>query len=103
MIDLREPAPGWHPDQPLPPETAMSPIVTQRHLDECTRALGRPLDPFEFKVLEEMLLKVEKMNHKHLRRYQIEQVHSLDELVVVFCQRITKARAKALAQSWVTP
>ena len=103
MIDLRESAPGWHPDQPLPPETAMSPIVTQRHLDECTRALGRPLDPFEFKVLEEMLLKVEKMNAKHLRRYEIGQVHSIDELVTVFCQRITKARAEALAKKWVTP
>jgi hypothetical protein len=103
MIDLREPAPGWHPDQPLPPETAMSPIVTQRHLDECTRALGRPLDAFEFKVLEEMLLKLEAMNRKYLRKYHVEKTHSLDELVRVFVDRIAAKQAEAMSKRWVTP
>jgi hypothetical protein len=81
-------------NNPLPNETAASPVVTQRHLDECTRALGRPLWDFEFGILQDMLLTLEGINRKALKK-GIIQGFSMDELVNVFIERVQQAESKA--------
>ena len=80
--------------KPLPAETAASPVVTQRHLDECTRALGRPLWEFEFGILQDMLLTLQGINKKAAKK-GILQGYSMDELVSIFIERVQMAEQKA--------
>lgn len=77
-----------------PPETAMSPIVQQKDLDECMRALGRPLWDYEFRVLEEMMLKEHDINQRLKAQGKGHQMKSLDELVHIFIRRLQVAEAK---------
>ena len=82
--------------KPLPNETAASPVVTQRHLDECARALGRPLWQFEFGILQDMLLTIEGTNRKAAKK-GVLQGFSLDEVVSIFIERVQIAQQKAAA------
>jgi len=89
--------PTDHDGNSLPAETAFSRIVEQRHLDECHRALGRPLLAFEFKILEDMMLLVNKQNRKATRNFEINKIHSVDELVSIFVERVQKKDVREIA------
>ncbi len=70
-------------------------IVTDEMLDYCKRELGRPLDQFEFGVLQDMLLLLSRTNHMLKKKGHPEKVKSLDQLVEVFVERVRVHEADA--------
>ena len=88
----------------LPPGSMYSAIVTQELLDECARALCRPLWDFEVKVLDMMLLAQGKANIKLAKMGKPERTHSADEIVSLFCQCVNDkemdARLKRVMHSF---
>ena len=70
-------------------------IVTEPMLDYCKRELGRPLDGFEFGVLQDMLSLLSKTNHMLRKKGHAEKVKSLDQLVEVFVERVRAHEAEA--------
>lgn len=85
----------------LPPETAMSEIVTQKDLDECARALGRPLWTHEFKILERLLMERHEFNQQVKLQGRTHEMRSLDELVHFFIKRVQLAEAKKMVKGFV--
>lgn len=79
-------APGEVAKGNLPPGAMYTSIVTQELLDECARALRRPLWDFEVKVLDMMLLAQGKANIKLAAMGKPERTHSADEIVHLFCE-----------------
>ena len=69
---------------------AFSSIVTQQHLNECRLALGRDLQPFEFKCLEEVMLMQQGANAQLMMSGQKNAGHSLDQVLEVFCERVKR-------------
>lgn len=65
-------------------------VMTQKHLDECSSALGRPLWDFEVKILDDVLAAQHEANRKLAKLGQLGRGHSLDEVVGVFVERVKK-------------
>lgn len=84
------------PFTPLP-GVAQTQTLTQRHLDEAARALGRPLWDYEVKILDEIVTVQQKVNAKLARVGKANQGHSMDEVVHVFCQRVLTLKGRKLA------
>lgn len=91
----------WEEDKPLPPNTAMSPVVQQKHLEEFTRSMGRPIYDFEFKILGEMMLNLDYANRRLAKAGQLRKVRSVDQLLEVFIERVRLAQARKLAGDFV--
>lgn len=73
----------------LPPGTAMTQVVTQLHLDECSRGLGRPLYDYEVRILDDMLTAQSRANLTLMKRGKATSTHSMDEIVHIFVERIS--------------
>lgn len=80
------------------PQMVSTNLLTQKQLDECSRALGRPLWNFEVKILDEVLCAQNQANKKLARRGQLTHTHSLDEVVSVFVERIRHLESERLAE-----
>lgn len=77
------------------PGVYMGHTITQKDLDEAVRALGRPLYDFETRLLD-MFLTAQKMaNAKMLKELRIEKIHSLDEVIHLFVERVKRAQKAA--------
>jgi hypothetical protein len=81
------------------PGTGMEPVgvyhgttITQGDLDEAARALGRPLWDFETRILDEILTAQKMVNARWLKEMRIERIHSLDEVIHIFVERVKKAQ-----------
>ena len=83
----------------LPPGVAYSSIVTQELLDECARALGRPVWDFELKVLDMMLLAQGRANIQLAKMGKSERKHSADEIVALFCRVVKDKEGDAQLKS----
>lgn len=77
-----------HNGSALPAGSAFTQILDQKTLDECARALDRPLLPHEVKILDDMLVLLRKQNQKKFKRGKITQMHSVDEIVSLFVDRV---------------
>ena len=79
------------------PGSGMTPLgvyhgttITQGDLEEAMRALGRPLWDFETRILDEILTAQKMVNARWLKEMRIEKIHSLDEVIALFVQRVKK-------------
>jgi hypothetical protein len=77
------------------PDHGFKLIVTEQMRDYCKRELGRPLDNFEFGVLQDMISLLSKTNHMLRKKGHPEKVRSADALVEVFCERVKIKEAEA--------
>lgn len=73
----------------------MGTTITQRDLDEAVRALGRPLWDFETRILDEILTAQKMVNRKMLKEMRIDKIHSLDEVIHLFVERVKRAQKAA--------
>lgn len=73
-------------------------MVTQQQLDECSRAMGRPLFDFEVRVLDDVLSAQARVNKKLAKMGELGRTHSLDEVVHVFTDRLRKLDSHRLAE-----
>ncbi len=69
--------------------------ITQKDLEEAMRALGRPLYDFETRILDEILTAQKMVNARMLKEMRIEKIHSLDETIHLFVERVKKAQKAA--------
>lgn len=81
-------------NQQVPKGMMFTAIVTQEILDECTRALGRPLWDYEAKLLDVMLLAQGRANIELNRRGKPERTHSADEIVNLFVNEVKLLQMK---------
>lgn len=79
--------------------TAQTKTLTQRHLDEAARALGRPLWDYEVKILDEILTVQAKVNRKLVKDGRANRAHSLDEVTSVFVKRVLAKTAQKLTDA----
>ena len=78
---------------PLPKGSMYSAIITQELLDECARALGRPVWDFEVKMLDMMMLAQGRANIKLNKMGKADRTHSADEIVHLFCEVVKSKEA----------
>jgi hypothetical protein len=83
----------------VPSDSMRTELLTQRHLDECSRAIGRPLWDYEVKILDDLMTVQEKVNRKLAKQGKLNRTHSLDELVHLFCQRVMTKDAQKLTDA----
>lgn len=83
----------------VPTGTLQTQTLTQRHLDECARALSRPLWDYEVKILDEICTVQLKVNAKLARKGAIARTHDVDEVVSVFVSRVLKKDARKLTDA----
>lgn len=83
----------------VPSDSMRTDLLTQRHLDECSRAIGRPLWDYEVKILDELMTVQEKVNRKLTKNGQLKKTHSLDELVHLFTERVLTKDAQKLTDA----
>ena len=81
---------------PLPKGSMYSAILTQELLDECARALGRPVWDFEVKILDMMLLAQGRANIKLNKMGKANRTHSADEIIHLFCQVVKDKESDAM-------
>ena len=85
-----------HEGHALPDGSAFTQILDQRTLDECARALGRPLWNHEVNILDSLLVALRKQNQKKVKQGKPEQIHSVDELVHIFIDRVRAQDVQAM-------
>ena len=68
--------------------------ITQGDLEEAMRALGRPLWDFETRILDEILTAQAMVNRRMLKEMRIDKIHSLDETIHLFVERVKKLQNK---------
>lgn len=73
-------------------------LLTQRYLDECSRAIGRPLWDYEVKILDDLMVIQSKVNRKLAKQGKMGRTHSMDELVHLFCERVMSKDAQKLTE-----
>lgn len=69
--------------------------ITQADLEEAMRALGRPLYDFETRILDEILTAQKMVNRKMLKEMRIDKIHSMDETIHLFVERVKRAQKAA--------
>lgn len=85
-----------HEGNALPEGSTFTAVLAQKHLDECSRALGRPLWNFEVKILDRLMEIQAKVNNKLAKQGKLSRTHSMDELVALFIVRVQSAEARKL-------
>lgn len=80
------------------PQMVRTRELTQKHLDECRRALGRDLWDFEVRILDYILVAQAQVNYTLLKRGQATRMHSLDQAVAVFIERVDKMQTNKIAE-----
>ena len=80
------------------PQMVGTNLLTQKQLDECSRALGRPLWNFEVKILDEVLCAQDRVNRKLARRGMVTRCHSMDEVVHLFVERVRHLESERIAE-----
>lgn len=83
----------------VPIGTLHTMTLTQRHLNEAARALGRALWDYEVKILDEICTVQAKVNHKLTRKGHVTRTHSMDEVIGVFVSRVMKRDAQKLTDA----
>lgn len=83
----------------VPIGTLHTMTLTQRHLNEAARALGRTLWDYEVKILDEICTVQAKVNHKLARKGHVTRTHSVDEVISVFIARVMKQDAQKLTDA----
>ena len=98
MIDNFQPIqPTDHEGKPLPSGSMFTKLVTQKILDECQRGVGRPLWQHEVAILDDMMLLMQKQNRKKVKQGRPEKIHSVDELVALFVERVNSKHMRDFA------
>lgn len=90
-----------HDGAPLPAGSAFTQILDQNTLDECARAIGRPLFDYEVKILDSLLVGLRKRNQKLARKEEFAKMHSVDEVVGVFVERVKLKHMQQLADKFL--
>lgn len=82
----------------VPQNTMRTQCVTQVMMDECRRALGRDLWDYEVVILDNMMVELQRQNRLMARAGKYAELHSTDELVHLFIDRLQSKEAQELAR-----
>lgn len=81
----------------IPIEARGSEVITQAHLNEFKRAIGRDMWDFEFDTLNNCMIAQRKVNRQLRQRGLPTKGHSMDEVMGVFIKRIRAAESDRMA------